>query len=340
MAIYVAERQVVKTSLAIIEFTYQHSWNDETFSNHVRRVREEMVLLGSFPYCLSLKGADFIPGGGEVWYGDPPYYVKLVGAPGTLAGDILRMKADLPRYNCDLEIMGNDVREVERKSLSYYEVDPDLDDCSEELAKLPLISFDAEKHFKKSPTYKQEIRYLLQCRGSSRIVQLLGRTEEGALVFPKFEQSFLTTVLFNKDQGRIQNIRRWMLDIIDGVAYLHSLGIVHRDLTMRNILESDPLVICDLQCLNATGHCRAFEIDDGDYSKFSFASDVFALGALLWECCFYNFPKNRHVLLDNPPPPPFRDIFLTCTQVKPEDRPTLTQLRAMYEAMTITQSSE
>ena len=92
MATHVAELQVVKTSLAIIE---QHSWNDKTFSNHVRRVREEMpvVLLRSFPYCLSLKGANFILGGGEVWYGDPPYYMKLVGAPGTLAGNILRMKA-------------------------------------------------------------------------------------------------------------------------------------------------------------------------------------------------------------------------------------------------------
>ena len=126
-----------------------------------------------------------------------------------------------------------------------------------------------------------------------------------------------------------------MLDIIDGVAFLHSFGIVHRDLTIRNILESDPLVICDLQCLNATSHCRAFEIDGGDYSKFSFASDVFALGALLWECRFYNFPQNRHVLLDNPPPPPFREIFLACTQAKPEDRPTLSQLRAMPETVII-----
>ena len=48
-----------------------------------------------------------IPGGGEIWYGDPPpYYVKLIGPPGTLAGDILRLESDLPRYDCDLEIIG------------------------------------------------------------------------------------------------------------------------------------------------------------------------------------------------------------------------------------------
>ncbi|KAF8878992.1 kinase-like domain-containing protein [Gymnopilus junonius] len=124
-----------------------------------------------------------------------------------------------------------------------------------------------------------------------------------------------------------------MLDVIDGVTYLHSLGIVHRDLVMRNILDSNPLVICDLQSHHATSHCHPVEIDDGDYSKFSFASDVFALGALLWECCFYNNPLNRAVLLDNPPPPPFRDIFIACTQERAEDHPTITQLRAMYDTI-------
>jgi hypothetical protein len=56
---------------------------------------------------------------------------------------------------------------------------------------------------------------------------------------------------------------------------------------------------------------------------------VFALGALLWECCFYNYPHSRDVLLDNFPPSPFRDIFVACTQEKPEDRPSLTQLGAI-----------
>jgi len=274
-----------------------------------------------------------LPGGGEIWYGEPPYYVRLVGAPGTLAGDILRLKKDLPRYNCDLEIIGDNVRESERKPMVYETVDPDLEDCSEELAELPVVAFDADRHFAKNTTYKQEIRYLLQCRGHPRVVQLLGRTEDGSLVFPKYRRGFHLAVIFNTDDCRVQNIRRWMLDVIDGVAVLHSLGIIHRDLVMRNILEAEPLVICDLQCLHATGHCTPFEIDGGDYRKFSFASDVFALGALLWECCFYNSPHNRDVLLDNPPPAPFHDIFMACTRERPEDRPTLIQLRAMYEAI-------
>ena len=152
----------------------------------------------------------------------------------------------------------------------YEAVDPDNQDCSEELDKLTLIAFDNEKHFAKYPTDP----LLVGVPGFPHVVQLLGRTEEGTLVFPKSKQSF-------GDHGRIKNIRRWMLDIIDGVAYLHLLGTVHRDLTMWNVLDSDPLVICDLQCYHASGHCRPFEIDGGDYSKFSFASDIFALGPLL-----------------------------------------------------------
>ncbi|KAF8167391.1 hypothetical protein B0H34DRAFT_792120 [Crassisporium funariophilum] len=253
-----------------------------------------------------------VPGGCEVWYGDAPYYVKLIGPPGTLASDILRLKSDLPRCNCDLEIIGNDVRDTIKKAMiEDDDIDPDVEDCSEEVAQLPLIAFDADQHFSKNPTYKKEIRYLLQSRGSPHVVQLLGRTKDGALVFPKFEHDSVTNIMSHKNEGRVQNIRRWMLEVIDGVAYLHSLGICH----------------------NATPHCRPVEIDDGDYSKFSFANDVFALGTLLWTYCFYNNPLNREVLLDTPPPPPFRDIFIACTQERVGDRPAITQLRAMYDTI-------
>ncbi len=64
--------------------------------------------------------------------------------------------------------------------------------------------------------------------------------------------SSLTTAIC--DHSRIQNIRKWMLEIIDGVAFFtHSRYYPSRS-------------------------CR----------HFSTASDGFALGTLLWECCYFN----------------------------------------------------
>ena len=300
-----------------------------------------MIDLGKdFPYLQSVRGADFIHNGGEVWYGDPPYYVKLIGAPGTLAGDILRWKADLPRYNCCLEIIGNQVREVERKQWEYDEVDPDLEDCSEEVAKLPLIAFDPEKHFKKTPTYKQEIRYLLQCQGSPRIVQLLGRTEEGALVFPKFSPSSSnpsrTPLCLIKTKGGSK---------ISGDGCSKSLTVSHYCTRSESYTAISPCGTFLIQIRLSSVTSNVFMpliIADLLRSTAAITPNSLspAISLLLARCCGNVFStivlKAELSSSITPPPPPFRDIFLACTQVKPEDRPTLTQLRTMYEAMELT----
>ena len=43
------------------------------------------------------------------------------------------------RYDCDLEIIGDDIHETERKLMEVMDeddIDPDLEDCSEEISKL------------------------------------------------------------------------------------------------------------------------------------------------------------------------------------------------------------
>ena len=110
----------------------------------------------------------------EVWYGEMLYYVKLV----ITSRSSLAWNIDLPRYDCDVEIIGENVHETERKPV--LKLDP-IEDCSEEVANLPVIAFDPEMHFAKAPTFKREIHNLLQCRGSPHIVQLLGR----ATCFPQ-----------------------------------------------------------------------------------------------------------------------------------------------------------
>jgi hypothetical protein len=59
----------------------------------------------------------------------------------------------------------DDVNETDKKPVPVHEPDPYREDCSEEVAKLPLIVFDPGNHFVKDPTYKQEIRHLLERKG-------------------------------------------------------------------------------------------------------------------------------------------------------------------------------
>ncbi|KAF8878993.1 hypothetical protein CPB84DRAFT_1877498, partial [Gymnopilus junonius] len=119
---------------------------------------------------------------------------------------ILRLKSDLPRHNCNLEIIGNDVPIRGRNRLCMRTLTLISRTAARKLPNYPL-SHSTDKHFSKNPTYKKEIRYLLQCRGSPHIVQLLGRTKDGGLVFPKFKHDFVRTVMLNKNEGRIHNIR-------------------------------------------------------------------------------------------------------------------------------------
>jgi hypothetical protein len=81
---------------------------------------------GEFSFWAIIRDAAMVPGGVELWYGDPPHYLKLVGPPGTLAGNIMRLKNDLPRYNCDLEILGNDVHGTEKKPIVLKNISPSI----------------------------------------------------------------------------------------------------------------------------------------------------------------------------------------------------------------------
>jgi len=292
-----------------------------------------------FPFWTNIRSAHLLSGGCEIWYGESAYYVKLIGPPGTLAGDILWLKSDLPRYDCNLEIIENEIREIERKFMVIEETSK-VKNSLEELSQLPVIVFDPEKHCLRRKN-KRETRANMGIRGYRGDIQLLGRTEEGKLVFPKFKKPPPDSKPVARKPGWIQDVKRRMLSDINNILKLHSHGIVHRDLTSLTTQEPDPLVICDVRCLRGSGsvpslsvsHSRPYEIVDGDLTNFSFANDVFALGAFLWQSCYHNLPHDSDILLNNPPPPPFHDIFLACTQKKPEDRPTLMELRAMYEAI-------
>ncbi|CAJ2511848.1 Uu.00g074730.m01.CDS01 [Anthostomella pinea] len=180
--------------------------------------------------------------------------VRIFDGPGTRSGDILRLYQNLPTRSDHFEIDGDDIRPLNSCLDKPEDIEDDSEDVSKPVSKLPLVSVDPAKHFLKKGKYRSEIENLIRCQGgsvpghplSSNVIQLLGRSGDGQLVFEKL--SFCWRIL-----GHFSSLalyKSWILQLIDGLGCLHSVGIVHRDLRVAKLLFSDHgrrLVVCDLE---------------------------------------------------------------------------------------------
>ncbi|KAJ7814133.1 hypothetical protein B0H14DRAFT_2850951 [Mycena olivaceomarginata] len=227
-------------------------------------------------------------------------YVKVYDVPGTLSGNILRLHANLPwdllsRHSA---IQGDEISPI---PLRIFDDDNDAEEDTADLAtQLPLVAFDERVHFAKPSKFRSEIPNLLKAKGLPHIVQLLGRTEDGRLVFPKL--------------------------LADALISLHSIGLIHRDLALRNILATPDYrtaYLCDLECCYGSSQCPRLQTHSHT----------------AWTC-------RRFPTLGNPtstclgilggnwlPPAPFRSIVLACVAAEPSARPDMHQIRAMLQAI-------
>jgi hypothetical protein len=337
------------TYLYFVSFLMLMKLGRQDFSDEVQRRCENMMKLHTiFSFWKECRGrrAPIDNIGTQVWYGpeEQPNYVRLIDTPNTLAYEIVRRRNDIPRYGCNLEIVGDVIHyDIDYKPFVGDDLYQDDEDCRATMDYLPVVQFDSSKHFAKLPTYNEEIDNLLKCRGSPYIVQLLGRSEEATprLVFEKHPHDILMAAAFNRGKDAVFKIKEWMLQIIDGVAFSHSLGLIHRDLVARNILvaklvdvdshlgndadQANPVVLCDLQCRHAS--VTAPEVCRG--GAFTPASDIYSLGWVLWQLCYRNNPIDILILQDFPSPAPFEIIFNACMKDEPDQRPTLQQLKGM-----------
>lgn len=97
------------------------------------------------------------------------------------------------------EIVGDEIRQLEQAPLPppRDDYDDDAESVNEALATLPEMQVDPNKHFVKKSKYVSEIQNLLKCQGgscpgvpkSAHIIQLLGKSPSGELVFEKFTSS-------------------------------------------------------------------------------------------------------------------------------------------------------
>ena len=270
--------------------------------------------------------------------------IRLAVIPGTQSGAILRLERNLPILDSSLnyEIFGDEIRQLEQAQLPLPRNDDDDDDSEnvdEALATLPEMQVDLNKHFVKKSKYISEIQNLLKCQGgscpgvpkSAHIIQLLGKSPNGELVFEKFNPFYILGLVHS-----LSVYKTWLLQLIDGLRCLHSLGIVHRDLCIRNLVfapGTSRLLICDLE--GRWGNRLAPEISRQPILNAGWTekSDVYDLGYVIKGMIYGNSPITD--MVEWRVPPPLDAIVTSCTNVSPEERPSLDELFAMVSNIEI-----
>ncbi|KAI0856185.1 kinase-like domain-containing protein [Xylaria cubensis] len=324
------------------------SYDDDLFSKEVLRLRSEYehrrVATNLYPpggrshLELELQRGD--KSSMTYWFDDGTKYgqcVRVFDVPGTLSGDILRLYRNLPPMQGHFEIDGNDIRPLNH-CLDHPElVEDDSEDVSELLSKLPSVCVNPAKHFVKKGKYRTEIENLIKCQGGSvpghilspHIIQLLGRSADGQLVFEKLSSCAQTL-------GRFSSLiiyKSWILQLINALDCLHSVGIVHRDLRADNLLFADDgkrLVVCDLESHWGERSAPEVAFQGGlENSGWTTRSDIYDIGNCIKSMIYANGPITHFI--EWPVPPPLQAIVEVCMRPRPEERPTLADLRVMVQ---------
>ncbi|KZL86273.1 serine threonine-protein kinase 6 [Colletotrichum incanum] len=321
------------------------------FSSQVRIIREDYSKKRDSTNLFSLTGQKLIDLRKEItgailystfWYEKDTnayQYVRLADIAGTLSGEILRLNQTLPEQHGHYEIAGDQIRPLEQAPPPPSEEPDDSEDVSQILQLLPVVQVDNDKHFTKQSRYGSEVRNLLKCQGGScpgrpvseHIIQLLGKSPDGKLVFEKFKPRYLVL-------GQVHALSTyldWILQLISGLKSLHLLGIVHRDLRIDNLVFSDDyskIVIIDMESHWGIRQAPELSRDPDVVPEWTEKSDIYDLGDVIRHMVLGNAPITDRVEI--PVPLPLNRIVDACTNPSPEKRPSLDELHQMASEIT------
>ncbi|KAG6609222.1 TKL protein kinase [Phytophthora cinnamomi] len=149
-----------------------------------------------------------------------------------------------------------------------------------------------------------------------------------------------------------------MLDIARGLQFLHSFGMIHRDLKSLNLLMTAEgrvkLADFGISRVNdqsdlMTGCCGTFQWMAPEVltsQKYSLSADVYSFGVIVWEICEGSAPfkdlapaqipiavvqERRRPIISPTTPAPLRDLIQRCWQHEPTLRPTAAEVVATLQ---------
>ncbi|CAF1583532.1 unnamed protein product [Adineta ricciae] len=231
-------------------------------------------------------------------------------------------------------------------------------------------NIDPVDRHENSKMFFKEIRYLTKLQPRNPYVirvynhEYDTKTQTGKIVMESgHDFRFMLPLQVSPKQKKmsISQARFYWAQMVDAVAILHRNGIVHSDIKPENFIMTtgDQLRIIDLGLSfrispAQTSVLRPFagtpeymppevcQIQNGRFSRQGRASDIWALGVLLFEMVFGyrpfehiqdNFDKMSYIarLTQNPVIPStnnphLRDVLHQCLQINPMDRPSAQQL--------------
>ncbi|KAK2017599.1 hypothetical protein LZ32DRAFT_684643 [Colletotrichum eremochloae] len=230
--------------------------------------------------------------------------------------------------NDDYEIVGDQIRPLEQAPPLPTEELDDSEDLGQILKLLPVVQ----------SKYESEVRNLLKCQEEScpgkpvseHIIQLLGKSTDGKLVFEKFKPRYLVL-------GQVHALPTyldWILQLISGLKSLHLLGIVHRDLRIENLVfsrDNSKIVIIDLETHWGIRQAPELSRDPNMDPEWTEKSDIYDLGNVVRQMVLGNAPITDRVEI--PVPSPLDRIVEACTNPSPEKRLSLDKLHQMVLEM-------